>query len=187
MQSLKFERNGRTYEYDRETYADPNRIDGRRTLEGKRKGWQVAEMWDRHHEIARRLLLGESNRYIAEKLGISAQQVSNVKNSPVVQEKLIIMQAARDAGCIDLAKEITAMAPIALQRIKEALETGKVLDKEVSASALLKECNNMVDREIGKAVQRVDTRNVHGHFTLEDINKIKERAKELSAKSGQMA
>ena len=168
------------YEYPSDRYTDPGRVDGRKKLNGKKKGWQVAEMWDSHHEMARRILLGQNNGTISEALGCTAQQVSNVRNSPVVKEKLEIMRVARDAGCIDLAKEITSLAPIALQRVREALETGKVLDKEVSAGQLLRESNNLLDREIGRPVQRVDSRNLHGHFTLEDIEKIKVRAKELS-------
>lgn len=181
------------YSYPLEKYSNPERKDGRKssfTIAGevpKKKGWQVAEMWDKHHEIARRLVLGQSNADIAKDLGIGIQQVSNVKNSPVVQDKLTIMRAARDAGTIDLAKEIADLAPIALQRVREALETGAVLGRELSGSAIMKEANSIVDREIGKPTQRIDTRNVHGHFTMDDIERIKERARELAGFSGQMA
>lgn len=180
------------YSYPLERYTQPDRKDGRRRsgiVEGevKKRGWQVAEMWDKHHEIARRIVLGQSNVEIAEALHVGAQQVSNVRNSPVVQDKLTIMRAARDAGTIDLAKEIADLAPIALQRVREALETGQVLGRELSGSSIMKEANNLMDREIGKPTQRIDTRNVHGHFTMEDIERIKERARELASSSGQMA
>lgn len=180
------------YSYPKERYTQPDRQDGRRStcMAGevpKKKGWQVAEMWDNHHEIARRIILGQSNVEIAEALNVTPQQVSNVKNSPVVQDKITIMRAARDAGTIDLAKEIADLAPIALQRVREALETGAVLGRELSGSAIMKEANGIVDREIGKPTQRIDTRNIHGHFTMDDIERIKERARELAGFSGQMA
>ena len=159
--------------------------DGRRV--GEKKGWQVTQMWENHHEIARRILLGQSNVDIAASMNIGAAQVSSVRNSPVVKDKIAIMSAARDAGTIDLSKEIMDLAPIAIARVKEALTTGKVFDKEVSATGILKEANNMIDRERGKAVQRVDTRNLHGHFTLSDIDRIKAKAKELAGGSMQMA
>jgi len=159
-------------------YNDINRKDHRKT--GDRKGWQVAEMWDSHHEIARRVILGQTNEEIAKSLNCTPKTISNVRNSPIVQEKLAIMRAARDAGTIDLAREIADLAPLALQRVKEALETGVVMGRELSASGILKEANGLLDREIGKPTQRIDTRGVHGVFSLEDIEKIKDRAKELA-------
>jgi hypothetical protein len=169
-----------TYDYG-DRYNDPNRgRDRRKKVDGTKRGYQVAEMYDKHHEIARRLLLGQKGVDIAKALGCTEVSVSQVKNSPVVQEKLTIMRAARDCGAIDLAQEIAKMAPIALGRIKEALDTGKVLGKECSAAEILKQGNHLLDREIGKAVQKVETKNLHGHFSMEDIKKIKDRAKELA-------
>lgn len=168
----------KVYSYPLERYADSSRKD-RRRKDGPRKGWQIAEMWDQHHEIARRLVLGESNIDIAKALGVSKEMVSNVKNSPVVQDKLALLRAARDCECVDLAKEISELAPIALKRMREALETGTVLGKEVNAAGILKEANALLDREMGKAVQRVDTRGVNMHLTMDDIEAIKQRASEL--------
>ena len=177
-----------SYQYPKDRWTDPTRGDNRKNGDKpKKSGWQVAEMWDKHHEIARRIVLGQKNTEIARDLNCTEVQISNVRNSPVVQDKIVIMRAARDAGTIDLAREIADLAPIALLRVREALETGKVLGKEVSAVGILKEANNIVDREIGKPTQRIDTRNVHGHFTLEDIERIKNRAKALAGDSGQMA
>ena len=143
-------------------------------------------MWDRHHEIARLILLGHSNKEVADRLDVTPQQVSNVRNSPIVKDKLSIMRAARDAGCIDLSKEIMELAPIALDRIKEVLQGGTVLGKEASAKDILKESNNLLDRQMGKAVQRVDARSVTAHLTMEDIERIKERAVALADYSGQL-
>ena len=171
--------NGKVYSYPISRYTDPNRTDQRRTPDGKRKGWQISEMWDQHHEIARLLVLGMKGPEIAEKVGVSAQTVSNVRNSPVVQEKLAILHAARDAGTIDLAREIADLAPMALKRVKEVLETGKVLGKEANAATILKEANGLLDREMGKAIQRVDSRNMTAHITIDDLEAIKKRAAEL--------
>lgn len=175
-------------------YVDEGRNDKRKVSsrnprrQGQKKaGWQVAEMWEKHHEIARRLVLGiESNKEIAEALKCTPQLVSMVRNSPVVKDKVIVMRAARDADTIDLSKDILEMAPIAIQRMREALEEGRVQGKELSAEGILKQANNIIDREVGKPTQRVDTRNIHGHFTLDDIDRIKARARELAGTSGIM-
>ena len=170
----------KTYAYPKDRFLDPSRKDGRRKAEGKKGGWQISEMWDNHHEIARRLVLGQCNLDIAEAMGCTPQTVSNVKNSPVVKDKLSIMRAARDAGTVDLAREIADLAPLAIQRIKEVLESGAVMGKEASASVILKEANGLLDREMGKAIQRVDTRGVHAHLSMEDLDRIKQRAQELA-------
>jgi len=180
---------GEAKEYD---YGDKfSRIDRgpdlRRTGDKKKKGYQISEMWDSHHEIARLLILGEKGTDIAKKLNCSVGLVSNVRNSPVVKDKMAVMRAARDAGTIELSREIRDLAPIAIQRLKEALTEGTILGKELSASAIAKEANNIIDREQGKAIQRVDSRNIHGHFTMSDIDRIKEKAKKLAGETGQMA
>lgn len=170
-------------------YSDPDRgRDRRKTPPGqKKRGFQVAEMWESHHEIARRIILGEKNVDIARIMNISEQQVSNVRNSPVVMDKLAIMSAARDAATVDLAKEILELAPIAIRRVKEALEKGTVKGKELSAAGILKEANGIIDREIGKPTQTINTRNLHGYVTPESLVDIKEQARKLAASSGQLA
>ncbi len=161
-------------------------LDMRRT--GDRKGGKImVDMWESHHEIARRILLGQTNVDIAKDLGCTPQTVSNVRNSPVVKDKLAIMGAARDVGTIDLAREIADLAPLALQKVREALETGQVMGKELNAKQILAQANGVLDREMGKPTQTVNTRNLHGHFSLEDIERIKNRAKELAGTSMDMA
>ncbi len=180
MNTVVTSKAGKTYEYG-DRYSDPNRgADQRRRQDGKRKGHQIREMWDSHHEIARRLLLGQKNVDIAKAMNCSKQTVSNVRNSPIVQDKLAVMKAARDVGCIDLAKEIAELAPIAIGQVRDALETGKIHGTAIAGSEVLKQANSILDRQIGKPTQRVDTRNIHGHFTMEDIERIKAKARDLS-------
>lgn len=168
-------------EKPRSKYSDPNRgPDLRRRADGKKRGFQVAEMWDSHHEIARRILLGQKGVDIAKALNCTAQTVSNVRNSPVVKEKIELMQAARDVGALDLADQIKELAPIALGRVKEAITIGEVNGQTLSGAEILKQSGHILDRELGKATQRIDTRSMHGHFTMDDIQKMKDRAKELS-------
>ena len=129
-------------------------------------------------------LLGQKNVDIAKDLGCTNVSVSQIKNSPVVKEKLALMSAARDVGCIDLAKEIQDLAPIALQKVREALEEGTAGGKELSGAEILKQGNIVVDREMGKPTQRIESRNLHGHFTAADIEEIKNKAKELRGLDG---
>lgn len=162
------------------TYKTSQPDSDKRISNGPKKSFIVTRMYERHHEISRRLLLGQKNVEIAEALNITAQSVSQVRNSPIVKEKLSLMAAARDVGAIDLAREIADLAPIALSRIKDALESGKVLGKELSADGILRESNKLLDRELGRPTQTINTRNLHAHLTMDDISKIKAKALELS-------
>lgn len=171
---------GKTYDYG-EKYSNPSRSgDARKKVDGTKKGHVIAEMWDSHHEIARRLLLGQKGVDIAKAMNVTAATVSSVKNSPVVMEKLTLMRAARDCGALDLAIEIQKMAPIALAKVKEAIETGTVLGKELSGAEILRQSNMIVDRQIGKPTQRIDTRNTHAIFGPDEIMAIKAKAKQLA-------
>ena len=174
---------GKTYVYPKERYSDLTRTDRRRVDRGVKKGHQITEMWDNHHEIARFLVLGMSNVEIAERMNCSVQTVSNVRNSPVVQDKLAILHAVRDVATGDLAHEIAEMAPMALKRIREVLETGTVHGQTASAAVIMKEANNLLDREMGKAVQRIDSRNVNTTLTSSDLDAIRQRAAELRGDS----
>jgi len=167
------------YTYPAERYEDENRTDQRK-VNGQRKGHRIAEMWESHHEIARMIVLGHKNVDIADELGVSAQMVSNVRNSPVVQEKVALLRAVRDGACIDLAKEVAEMAPMAVKLLREALTTGKVFGQQLSGNTIMKEVNNLLDRQMGKAIQRVDSRNMNLHLGPDDINRIKERARQLA-------
>ncbi len=160
-----------------EKYYNPDREgDQRRTND--RRVFEVSEMSELHHEITRRLLLGQKQKEIAEQLGCHAQTVSNVKNSQVVQDKLAIMRGARDANSVDVAKEIQRIAPQALENLRKVIEDET---EEVPLSMKVKESNNMLDRAGYGARQKSEHRHLHGHFTAEDIDDIKKRALDAGA------
>jgi hypothetical protein len=159
-------------------YSNPNRQDLR--ANPIKKGWQVAKIWDRYHEVARLKLLGMSNKDIAVQLKITAPMVSTIVNSPIIKDKIAVLQTARDEESIDIQKQILELMPIALNRIREAVETGEVLGKSVSGKNILIEANNLIDRQLGKAIQRTDNRNLNTTLTPEDIESLKLRARELT-------
>lgn len=140
-----------------------------------RRESSAVELADRHHNIIRRLLLGESNKSIAEALGVSVEMVSNIKRSPVVAERLSLMQAAADVEAIDCQAEIAKLAPLAVQKVTEALKTGKICDQQLNGSKVVDIAHDILDRELGKPTQRVETKNLHAVFTAEDLEDIKSR------------
>ena len=163
-------------EYKGINYNDPKRlpIDRRFKPFEPKKVWTVSKIWELHHEIKRRILLGQKNVDIARELGICAQQVSNVRNSPVIQDQLAIMSAERDAATVDIAKQIKELAPIALMRLKEIItKTGPGKDAPIGLVA--KEANGILDRAGFSPVKKFE--GVIGHLTNEDIDELKKRAR----------
>jgi len=153
-----------------------------------RKTFEVQKMWEVHHEIVRRLLLGQKGSHIARDLGVTPAMISYVRNSSVVKEKLEIMKGARDADTLDLAKRIRENAPIAIKLLEDVIEgevqtaTGESM--EVPLGMRAKEANNMLSRAGYGPITNLKGQIAHGHFTKEDLDDIKSRARKDGIKSG---
>jgi len=162
----------------REKYFDGDRgPDLRLKPHGVRKTFEVSRMWERHHEIARLIILGYKNEEIAERLGISPVTVSYTRNSRVVQDKLSVMTGARDADTVDLSREIKLKAPKALAILEKIIDGEAGTIGELASPALrAKTAENWIDRA-GYAVQRGGVQlHAHAHFDAQDIIEIKKRA-----------
>jgi len=173
----------------REKYYNGNRgPDERRVVKSEKRAFEVSEMWEVHHEIVRRLVLGQKNADIARDLKVSPAMVSYVRNSPVVKDKLEIMKGARDADTIDLAKKIREGAPQALRLLEDIIAgevetaSGEIVEPTVGQRA--KEANNWMNRAGYAPIQNVKGVIAHAHYDAEDIEQIKKRAHEDGLKSG---
>ena len=159
-------------------YTDPNRVADKRFKPPElRKAWQVGKVWELHDEIKRRILLGQKNTVISEAIGCSVQTVSNVRNSPVIQDQLSIMRGARDASTVDIARDIQEFAPEALELLKNVVR-GDGVGANASVALQAREANNFMDRAGHSAVRKHDVRGIHALLTIEDIEGIKKRALE---------
>lgn len=163
-------------EYKGVNYADSNRPGDRRFKRMRvtpRKVFRVSKIWELHDEIARRILLGQKNTVIADALQCSVSTVSNVRNSPVIQDKLTIMRGARDAYTVDIARDIQEFAPTALKVLKDIVG-GQGIGASASPALRAREANNWLDRAGHAPIKREE--HLHGHLTRDDIEKIKDRA-----------
>ena len=165
-------------EYKGVDYSDSFRRPDRRFRVKPRGGFKVSKIWENHHEIKRRVLLGQKNTVIAEALGCSVATVSNVRNSPVVQDELAIMRGARDAYTVDIARDIQEFAPKALDLLKDLI-LGKGPGENASIALRGKYASNWLDRA-GYAPIRKEQR-ISTHLTAEEIQGIKERAQSVMA------
>lgn len=141
--------------------------------------YRVSDMTDKHHEIARMLLLGMSDADVAKQAGISTGYVSTVRRSPVVMEQLTILRAARDRECVDVAIQIQEALPKCIEFLTETITGADV-------SAVLKSKNAFGLLSLGGfgPSKNISVKGVHAVLTAEDIAEIKDRGISLGTEMG---
>ena len=145
---------------------------GRHKLPETHKQYQIEQMWDLHHEVCRLALIGMKQVDIAAHLGVSPVMVSYTLRSPIVRRQMDAMQADRNLEAIDVAQEIKTLAPKAVQVLEEMMN-GDLPNLKLKAAT------DILDRAGHAAVKTLRTENLHAHFTSEEIQDIKRRAKEV--------
>jgi len=146
---------------------------------GIRKVVKIKEMSARHHEIARRLLLGQRNIDIAQDLGISQQNVSDVKNSPVVQEQLGFLSAKRDVKVMRISEQIAESLPMCVKYLKETVE-----DPDISNNLRSRNAFGLLAAGGHGATKNVNVRSVHAVLTPDDIKEIRMEAEQIGMDNG---
>lgn len=152
-----------------------NKADNDNRFNGDGRRYQIQNLWDTHHEIIRLAVLGMKHVDIARELGVTAVTVSTCLNSEVGRRQLELMRGARDSETIDLAVEIRRKAPVAFRLLQEYMENSDFDPKQRIAIAM-----DTMDRAGYGAPRIVEGRMVHAHLTADDLNDIKQRARENS-------
>lgn len=153
--------------------AVENKIDHRRTADpNERKTFTVENIWDRHQEIMRLAITGMKQCDIARELGVTEVMVSYTLNSPVVQRQMNVMRAARDLDAVDVAKRIQEIAPKALRKLEALIDTA---NDNISSRVAM----DILDRAGHAAVKTLRTESLSVHLNREDLDEIKQRAKEI--------
>ena len=156
-------------------------LDKRRLAPGApRKSFEATQMWDNYQEVIRRVVLGQKNVDIARDLNLAPETVSYIKNSPLVQERIQTLQAQADADTVTMATRIKELAPIALGLIESSIKSGQVGTEKIPALKRIEHANGILDRAGFSPPKEIRSHILHGHYTAEDLQRIKERAK-LSA------
>ena len=133
--------------------------------------YNLQKMNAMHHEIVRRIVVGQKDHEIAKALGITKATVKYTRESPVVQEKLNTLMGQRDASATEMHKRLKSIAPLALHRMEEIME-----DDSESGATRAKVAMDILDRAGYKPVNK--TANVT-KMGPDRISEIKERAKNL--------
>ena len=162
-------------------YFNEDRVDLRFKAPGKHRSFKISKLWDIHREIARRVALGQTNKSIAEELGISTATVGYTKGSKAGEDQIGILRGAMDADTIDLGIQIQKFAPVALKLLEDIVE-GTGPGKDASIALRAKVADKHVDRAGYSPVKKVAS--VTSHLTKEDIESIKERSRRSAKEAG---
>jgi len=149
--------------------------DRRRKPREKVRPRELKTIQERHHEIIRRLMLGQSNVRIADALGITKEDVSLVRNSPIVQKQLGTLHAVRDQQTINVSRQIRDLAPASIKLLGEIIE-GKGVGESAALSLRAKVAQDNLDRSGHPRQTNIRSENVHAFVTRQDIEDIKQRA-----------
>ena len=161
-------------------------LDRRRRLPNQpKKSYEPTQLWDRYQEIARRILLGQKNVQIANDMDLAPETVSYIRNSDIVKAQLEKLQARADESTVDITSRIKSLAPKALD-VLEAMIKGEVDGETIPPRLRAFHAEKLLDRAGHAPPKEVRSLNLHGHYTSEDIERIKERATAAAAQSSQM-
>jgi DNA-binding MarR family transcriptional regulator len=156
-------------------------MDGRRNLSRDRV-YEVKEIWNQHQEIIRLVVLGYGNVEIAELTGYTPQTISNIRNSPIVRERIEELQGQLDRRTIDITARVREFEPVALEHLERIIR-GEV--EGVSPALRAKTCENYLSRGGHGTVQKIAS--MSGTLSREDIEDLKKRAKEAALAAGSIA
>ena len=144
--------------------------------------YNVRAVWEKHHEVLRRIVLGQKNVDIAKDLNCTPQMISDLRNSPLAKEIIKVYMQERDDEVRDMRAQIDKFAPLALDYLENIIS-----GREPGASPALRArtAENYVSRAGYGAVTRVQT--LHATVSRNEIEQIKQRALELAGRSGHLA
>lgn len=136
---------------------------------GERK-YQVQRIQDNHQEMMRLMVLGWSNKDIAQHFGCSTALVCAVRNSEITRKRLNLMQAARTGAVLGATEKLKDAAPIAASILVDMMqedEVPKMLKKQIAFGIL--------DRTGHGPTTKVESKHMVGIYTMEDHMELMKR------------
>lgn len=148
-------------------------------LPTSQRRYQLRALNDSHREILRLTMLGFKTKQIADLLGVTEPTVCNAVNGAKGRQQLAILRGVRDAGTVDIAKDIQEFATKAWEIVKERLDNPNLPD-----ALALKYGLEAVGLAGHVKPQRVQVQGAIAHLTSDEILALKERARQRAFESG---
>jgi len=140
---------------------------------------ELKELKDHHEQMVLDIAFGASNQDIAETWGMSPQQVSNIRNSPLVKEKLRELRERTEGQLIAQHIKLVGLGPAAIEHYQDVLER---VDVSVGHK------NHVADQVLDRiGLGRQQTMNVvqaGTHVTRTHIEEMKETVLEMARGAG---
>lgn len=105
----------------------------------------------RHSEIARRLVLGQTQSNICRELGMSTSRMSMIVNSPLFKLEVLKLERERDSNTVDVTKQIREAAPDCLDVLQRVMYTSKSerLKVDIAQDILDRAGYNAIQKTVG--------------------------------------
>jgi len=139
--------------------------------------YEIQHIWDKHHEIIRLIVLGYSNKEIAEVIGCTPQTVSLTRNSEICKRKIEELRSRRDEEAVNVLETLEREAPKALELLMD-VRSGKLSD---DIKLRVKVAQDLLSRAGYGQVQRVKGSFVHGVVSEELLDRVKAKRNAVDA------
>jgi len=145
------------------------------TKEDNTRQWEPKKLWSRQKEVLRLLASGLcTQKEIAKMLDITPESVNALARSELGRATIEMYDGAADHEAVTVMARLKALAPIALTVQEEML-----LDETTPNRLKNDLANKVLDRAGFAPVQRNVSLNVSAGLTAEDLENIKNRAREI--------
>jgi len=125
---------------------------------GKIPAQPLTHMWERHHEIKRRLVLGERQCDIARDMGMTDVRMSVIANSPLMRGSVEELRARADDKVVEIQERLMLLRKDAVEAMAE------IVQKRVepgNAALRIKVAESILDRTgHGKAAETKNEVNI---------------------------
>ncbi len=155
-------------------------MEGMHPFKESGRHYEIEKIQEWHKEVLRWAVLGYRPGEIAKMTGYTKEHISNIFNSTIFIDQLHILQAARDEDSISVARRITELAPIAVERIREIISNpihmevdGEMkVDDRIEPSLKAKVSQDILDRAGHRAIDK----GVIVHLTKKEMEDMKKDA-----------
>jgi hypothetical protein len=141
----------------------------------------ITYLWERHKEIARRLLAGERPIDICRALGYTQSWLSTIMNSPVFKSYMDKLSEKKDAQALDIRKQIEEGAQVGVSELLKIIKGEGEYREGVSVQQKIKVAQDFLDREGHGKVSKVEHRATVSVLSEDRIKALKERRQALLA------
>lgn len=142
--------------------------------EPEEKGGYELQKLRAHHEQIIRLYVASGRKItyseIADVVDCTEQMVYYTLNSDLAKKKINTLQRAADDAALDAMEKLHELAGYSVHKLEEIL-----FDPNTSEKLRARVAQDILDRTGNKKPERHE--HAHGHFTKEDVEEMKQRAR----------